>query len=295
MITVFCATRNAWWHRLRASLRRRSIGVPWGIAGHRDRASRAFRTVRGHVSLWRTGSIPMCWKTPSARGREWRAWRLCGQRRGGQFCGGSGRGSRARGCWRACSARRVAQLHATCSSMPRLPGAVAPRGRQVRCSSRRPRGLGSVEAVGARQHHGGARGGHAEVAQARTDAHNCVRVLRRPGSAAEGPDGGAQCEAERHLTLGRLLRLRQALPQVAAGGAPGCHGHGRAGRRSRLARDATVGRGAGGAVDAAALRGGGPRAQVARALSAAWARAVADARLLLQGRSVLSGDQYDFT
>ena len=273
MITVFCATRNAWWHRLRAPLRRRSIGVPWGIAGRRDRASRTFGPLRGHVSLWRAPTIPGCWKTPSARGREWRAWRLFGQRRGGRFCGGSGRSSRARGCRLACSARRVAQLYAAHSSVSRrLPGAVASRGWQVRCASRWPGRLGSLGAVGARQHHGGARGGHAEVAQACTDAHNCVRVLRRPGPVAEGQDGGARCEAERHLALGRLLWLRQALPQVAAGGAPGGHGLGRAGRRLRPARDAIVGCCAGGAVDAAAPRCGGPRAQGSRALSAAWAR-----------------------
>ena len=176
----FCATRNAWWHRLRASLRRGSIGVPWGIAGRRDRASRAFGTVRGHVSSKGALTIPRCWKTPSARGREWRAWRLCGQRRGGQFCGGSGRGSRARGCRRACSARRAAQLHAASSSMPRrLPGAVAPRRRQVCCASLWPRGLGSMETVGARQHLGGALEGHAAVPQTCPVTHDRVRELRR--------------------------------------------------------------------------------------------------------------------
>ena len=86
----------------------------------------------------------------SARGRG----RLCGLRRGGQFCGRSGRVSWARGRRHACSARRVALLYtvrmAACHA--RLPRALAPRGRQVRRVSRWPGGLGSLGTVGARQH-----------------------------------------------------------------------------------------------------------------------------------------------
>ena len=126
-------------------------------------------------------------------------------------------------------------------------------------------------------------------ASAGADPHGRVRALRRPGAAAEGADGGAPRGAAEHLARRRLLRLRQAWPQVAARGAPGPYGPGYPGRLARPARDAPVACGAGGAVDAAALQRRGSRPQGARALPAEAARAVADARLLLQ-HSVWGGD-----
>jgi hypothetical protein len=67
-------------------------------------------------------------------------------------------------------------------------------------------------------------------------------------------------------------------------GAPGPYGLGHPGRLACAARDTSVACGAGGAVDVATLQRGGSRPQGARELPAEAARAVADARLLLQGR-----------
>ena len=268
------------------SPRRRSVGKVWGIAERRARARRGFGPAPGHVPFCSSGAGAHTSKTPFVRMREWRPGRLHGLRRSGRFCGRRGYVRRARARGRAGSSRRVARLADALSSMPPscVPGAVAPRGGQVRRATRRPRGMGSLGDVGPRQHHVGARSGLSSGASAGADTHGRVRALRRPGAAAEGADGGAPRGAAEHLARRRLLRLRQAWPQVAARGAPGPYGPGYPGRLARPARDAPVACGAGGAVDAAALQRRGSRPQGARALPAEAARAVADARLLLQGR-----------
>ena len=113
-------------------------------------------------------------------------------------------------------AGRAAQLFAPGISMPRVSGAVAPGGGEARRPPCRAGELGPMAAAGPRRALVGPRSGHAAGAQARSDSHNCVRVLWRPGAAAAGADSGAWRTTGGHPRGRWLLRLRQAWPQVAA-------------------------------------------------------------------------------
>ena len=236
----------------------------------RHRACRLARPARRGIGP----SGPHSQKPRSASRERGRLARrsACVRRPGGRF-GGAARSGVV--------ARFISSLQPpACTAWPRcLPGALASRGGPVCSASRRPGVLGSVGRMGACQHQLRACPGLGSGASAGANAHDHLCVLRRHGASPEGEDGGASREAELHHAFERVLRLRPSRPEDAAGAAPERDGHGGAGRLARLARDALVGCGASGAVDAAALRRGSPRAQGAFTVRATGARAVAGPRL----------------